>query len=131
MYDFDEDIEEDTESEENSDDVIGKSPPATNPDPSSTDRIDLVEIMQAIDAENEDAAARPLQLEPTPTSEVKNSSSQESQRSLSQRKFVDFSSAKKSEEKERVARVTKKRGQVGTEFRLLSALFPFPRSCCR
>ena len=35
-----------------------------------------------------------------------------SQRSMSRRKFVDFSSSKKIEEQERVGRITKRRGQV-------------------
>ena len=106
--DFEEDVEvEDVETESStSDDVIVKSPPASNLDP-----IDLTEVMQAIDAENKDLP-RPLQIEPTPSSPVVAASSQGSQRSTSRRKFVDFSSAKNTEEKERVARVTKQRGQV-------------------
>ena len=109
--DFEEDIEEDTESE-NSDDVIEKSPPTTNVDPG--DRIDLVDIVQAIDAENKDLP-HPLQMDPTTSPNVATSSSRGSlgsQRSMSCWKFVDFSSAKKNEEKERISRVTKKRGQV-------------------
>ena len=73
--------------------------------------------MQAIDAENM-GVTRPLHLEPTPSLGIGTTSSQGSQRSMGHRKFVDFSSAKKTEERERVARVTKKRGQVYIQFTL-------------
>ena len=108
---------------------MGKSPLAINPDPSP--RINLVEIMQAIDAENRDVGGGegrksaentpppPLQLEHSASgvdASVSRASvgSVRSQGSM-KRRFVDFSSAKKKEEKERVARVTKKRGQVASD----------------
>ena len=122
--DFEEDIEEESETKSGSDDGL---PPTTNPDPSSG--INLVEIMQALDAENKDLlvgkeeafpAIKP-QSEPTPSlvsasasrGSVGSQGSMGSRRSMTQRrKFVDFSSAKKKEEQERVAHITRKRGQV-------------------
>ena len=101
-------------------------PVATNSDPSL--RINLVEIMQAIDSENkslregeekldanstEESQLPRFQLEPSPSGvgSLISRGSVSSQRSRT-RKFVDFSSVQKKEEQERVARVTKKRGQV-------------------
>ena len=122
--DFEEDIEEETESESENNGT--KLPVPVNSDPSS--HINLVEIMEAINAENRHITVEgggegergegldanlphKPRLEPS-LPEITSSTSLGSQRSLTRRKFVDFSSAKKKEESERVARVTRKRGQV-------------------
>lgn len=135
--DFEEDIQEETESESEStgNDVMTNTSPMTmNPDPSP--RINLVEIMQAIDAENKqlgggggggegggggggEGEGKFNELPPSPQPEhsplgVEHTTSQGSVRSLGsmKRRFVDFSSAKNNAEKERVAQITRKRGQV-------------------
>lgn len=102
--------------------MTNTSPMATNPDPSP--RINLVEIMQAIDAENKqlgegeggrEGEDKPLTSPPSHSSlGVEHTTSRGSVRSLGsmKRRFVDFSSAKDSAKKERVAQVTRKRGQV-------------------
>ena len=110
--------------------MTNTSPTTMNPDPSP--RINLVEIMQAIDAENKqlgggggeggrDEVKGEKKFKEPPTSPpsshspgVEHTTSQGSVRSLGsmKRRFVDFSSVKNNAEKERVAEVTRKRGQV-------------------
>ena len=86
--------------------------------------------MEAIDEENKEMTGRvrvkenfsvthtahlsqqDLQSSPSAIAMSSSQGSMSSQRPMSQRKFVDFSSSKKIEEQERVGRITKKRGQV-------------------
>lgn len=126
--DFEEEIEEEEDDSTSEDSGSEEGAPAirnNHPDTEKRERVDLVEIMQAIDAENQSVALssqtelvevthyekKAFENDSTAARRHENVGVGMSGRSPS-RMFVDFSSAQQKEVDKRVARKTRKRGQV-------------------
>ncbi len=133
--DFDEvaeeDVEDDTEDEQSPDGSFseeGEEVPATpthlgvtlsNSKDVVMKAMDLMEIMQAIDTENQLVGESSLLKQEAHDTQLRSNGTinARSVRAATNRKFVDFSSAQKREVDHQVSKKTKKRGQVSARCR--------------